>query len=616
MQPLTVAALAATIATSAAAEPEEVIEVVTEDTTSEPGEATLEREEVRRLPGAFGDPFRAIDALPGVTPTVSGLPFFFVRGAPPGNVGYVLDGVSMPLLFHALGGPAVVHPAIIDQVDVHRGAYPARFGRWAGGVVSATTVEPDPTWSAQANLRLLDVGGLVTGGFADGRGTVLVGGRYSYTGAIFSAISPDLRLDYRDVQARVTFDVTENERVSLLLLGSYDFYALTEAGVERPIFATEIYRADAKYQARLESGGRLEVGMTSGFDRTVMNDGRRPRRRLMASRLLLRQPLNDALAIDAGLDVQHQTFHVADPPYFDPDDPVQLGYNDLFRSRQEAAAGIWVGFDWRPVAGVAVMPSLRADGFLQGEDHAVSVDPRLLAAVRLHERVRMTHAVGMAHQPPSYLVTIPGMSPARLDDGLQRSLMTSAGVEVDVGWSTVGSVTVFNNVFLNLSDPAGTQAAFTLPRHLPRTMGTGRGLEFSVRRSLAKRLGGYLSYTLSRTARSAGDVSYAASFDRTHVLSTAVGFDFGGGYLGGIRFNLSSGSPRFWGGPTERYGDVVRDPPYHRFDVRFEKRWTFSERAWLSLVLEVVNTTINAEVLDGRRLVPVTLPSLGVEGKI
>ena len=55
--------------------------------------ASLTRAEVRELPGAFGDPFRAIEALPGVTPIVSGLPFFFIRGAPPGNAGYFLDGI-------------------------------------------------------------------------------------------------------------------------------------------------------------------------------------------------------------------------------------------------------------------------------------------------------------------------------------------------------------------------------------------------------------------------------------------------------------------------------------------------------------------------------------------
>ena len=47
---------------------------------------------------------------------VSGLPFFFIRGAPPGNAGYFLDGVRVPLLFHVGAGPSVVHPALIVRV--------------------------------------------------------------------------------------------------------------------------------------------------------------------------------------------------------------------------------------------------------------------------------------------------------------------------------------------------------------------------------------------------------------------------------------------------------------------------------------------------------------------
>src|SRR5437868_12442347 len=49
----------------------------------------------RQLPGALGDPFRAIEISTGVTPIVSGLPYFYVRGAPPGNVGYYFDGVRV-----------------------------------------------------------------------------------------------------------------------------------------------------------------------------------------------------------------------------------------------------------------------------------------------------------------------------------------------------------------------------------------------------------------------------------------------------------------------------------------------------------------------------------------
>src|SRR4051812_37876609 len=60
---------------------------------------SLARAEVRQLPGAFGDPFRAVEAMPGMTPVISGLPYFYVRGAPPGNVGYYFDGVRVPYLF-------------------------------------------------------------------------------------------------------------------------------------------------------------------------------------------------------------------------------------------------------------------------------------------------------------------------------------------------------------------------------------------------------------------------------------------------------------------------------------------------------------------------------------
>src|SRR5690606_2316478 len=44
-----------------------------------PTEHHLGRAEMRVIPGAFGDPFRAIDILPGLVPIVSGLPYFYIR---------------------------------------------------------------------------------------------------------------------------------------------------------------------------------------------------------------------------------------------------------------------------------------------------------------------------------------------------------------------------------------------------------------------------------------------------------------------------------------------------------------------------------------------------------
>jgi len=146
-----------------------VEEVVVRGHRVEVGVTHLGGGEVRQIPGAFGDAFRAIEALPGVTPIVSGLPFFFVRGAPPGNTGYFLDGVRVPLLYHLALGPSVVHPGLIESVDFYPGGYPARYGRYAGGILDGQTLAPARKVHGEANVRLFDAGALVEAPLVDGR---------------------------------------------------------------------------------------------------------------------------------------------------------------------------------------------------------------------------------------------------------------------------------------------------------------------------------------------------------------------------------------------------------------------------------------------------------------
>ena len=160
---------------------------------------TIGGREIRQVPGAFGDAFRALESLPGVTPIVSGLPYYFVRGAPPGNTGFFIDGVRVPGLFHLGVGPAVMYPALIDHVDLFKGAYPVSFGRFAGGVLSAETVRPADHARADWTLRLFDAGALVEAPFgkqADGsppRGSALVSGRYGYPGLLLLHLRAERR---------------------------------------------------------------------------------------------------------------------------------------------------------------------------------------------------------------------------------------------------------------------------------------------------------------------------------------------------------------------------------------------------------------------------------------
>ncbi len=596
------------------------LEVTVSGDKHPPSVSSLRRGEVRQLPGAFGDPFRAIEILPGVTPIVSGLPFFYVRGAPPGNVGYFLDGVRVPYLFHAAAGPSVIHPGIIDRVDLYAGGYPASYGRYAGAVVAAETTEPRTDWHGEANIRIVDLGALIEGGFAKGRCTALVAGRFSYTAALFSLISPDITLDYRDFQLRATCDVTPHDRISLFAFGSYDFLASTTNDIETVLFGSEFYRADLRYEARLPKGGKLRADFISGFDRTRVADGRNTRDILFDSRFELSQPLTDTVTFRAGFDTQHDIYSADKQLYVDPDAPSTKSFDALFPPRTDAGLGTWADVVWQVDPRFSITPGIRVDTFFSNGARAVGVDPRLAATLEVTKHVRLLHALGVAHQPPSFIVPLPGLAVANLQGGLQTSLQAAGGIELDLPWSTTATVTAFDSVFLDMTDTLGVSSARDAATQIPRSLGGAKGLEVYLRRSLSSRIGGFISYTFSRTTRTVGGLTFPAAFDRAHVLNSAVAFDLGRGWRFGTRFTIYSGAPiqTVQSAFTTAVAPTVttRDPAFYRIDFRLEKKWKIAKIGWVAFVAEMLNATLNKETIRGNEIGPVTIPSIGLEGAL
>ena len=607
---------------NAGTEPEEIIEEVrVRGYRVPPGASSLERAEVRQLPGAFGDPFRALDALPGVTPIVSGLPFFYVRGAPPGNVGYFLDGVKVPYLFHVGAGPSVIHPGMVERVELYPGGYPARFGRFAGGIVSADTTAPRTDLRGEGNIRLFDAGALVEGGFADGKGTALVGGRYSYTAELLSLIAKDTQLDYRDYQARVTYDLTPKDRISLVTFGSYDLVGQTVNGIENVLFASEFYRVDTRYDRKIAPGTTLRAAVTLGFDQTRIPDQpRNSRSTSAAGRVEISHIVSERALVRAGADVTLEAYRADTRPYSDPDDPDTQRFNALFPGRNDTTIGAWADIvldlpRWQ------IVPGIRVDLYNSGGASAVGVDPRIASRIEVARHVHVIHTLGVAHQPPSFLIPIPGLAIGQLQGGLQTSIQSSAGVEVELPAATTATVNVFDNVFQNMSDTLGVTQQRGLDANFkePRSLGSAAGAELYIRRKLTQRVGGYLSYTLSRSTRSVGTEHFLSAFDRTHVANAALAFDLGKNWRAGTRFTIYTGTPVTPPGngsliPPPRSLSPERDPTFYRLDLRLEKRWNLSQKAWLAFVAEMMNATLHKEVLLGQTIGPVSIPSIGLEG--
>jgi hypothetical protein len=307
-----------------------------------------------------------------------------------------------------------------------------------------------------------------------------------------------------------------------------------------------------------------------------------------------------------------------------------------FPTRLDGAVGVWSDVVLEPDPGFTLTPGLRLDGYFSEGYEALGIDPRISARFQLSRKVAIEHAWGIAHQPPSFVVPVPGFAMAGLRDGLQRAIQTSSGVELALPAKFTAKATVFQNAIFNLSDllsvvrepEIADDADFNT-----RVRGHTYGLELMLRRPLTEKLGGYFAYTLSRSERVFEGQDFIASFDRTHVLHLALAYDLGRRWRAGTRFTFYTGLPPEL--DTEEFGPAgpllidraqipqERSPSFYRLDVRLEKKWLIgSKGAWISFIFEVLNTTLHKEVLEwrcglegcrGEEFGPVTIPSIGLE---
>jgi TonB family protein len=593
------------------------------------GTVSLGRAEVRLLPGAFGDPFRAIEALPGVTPIVSGLPYFYVRGAPPGNVGYFIDNVRVPVLYHLGLGPSVIHPGLVERVDLYPGGYPAQYGRYTGGIVAGETRPAANEWRGEASLRLVDVGAMVEAPIGD-CGAALVGGRYSYTAALLSLAAPGGQLDYWDYQGRFSWELSPRERITVFAFGSYDYLGQEDdEGVMQTLFSTQFHRLDLRYDAELSDKTRLRQAVTLGLDQSGFagREGLFLRDFLIGARTQLVHRESEAILVRAGLDATFDAYDAVAGG--DEQDETTEQLAALFPTRQDIVVGLYADTILDLGHGIEVTPGARIDLWGSRGATAFSADVRLALRVPVTKHVRLLNAVGLAHQAPGFVLPIPGVAIGSLKGGLQKSFQTSAGVEADLPFGFTGTATAFFNGFFGMSDALGTAGRDGGDDDIDinaRSLGNSLGLEVFLKRRLTERLGGYVSYTLSRTTRAIGRESFVPRFDRTHVLNAAVSWDPGRGWRLGSRFVFYTGLPieknPFVPLAPELQGDS-RLAPFFRIDARIEKRWSIGKRAWISLVLEMLNATLSKEqiALDcsnwtckPQEIGPVSIPSLGVEG--
>jgi TonB family protein len=588
----------------------------------EPSTIHLPRTESRLVAGGFGDPFKVLEALPGTAPWLSGLPYYFVRGAPPETVGYFIDGIRVPLLFHVGPGPSTIAPALVDSVDLFPAAYPARYGRYSGAVIAGETAPPVTDHAhAEFSARVYDANAFAETPFDGGKGTFAAASRYAYTGPLISLIVPDYSLDYWDYQVRATHTLGDAGTLSIFAFGAHD--ELHYQG--QPTFRIEYHRIDLRYDRPLGGDGHVRVAWTFNYDDSLTtvqsDDGTGDEAAQTGTGWRLRTEVDERISaqarVRAGADAS-TTMYTTDSF------PVVSGVRPPEGPHTDVEGGAYADVVWRPSRAVEVVPGVRLDGYRTRGTATWAPQPRLATRIALLPKLSWLSSMGTAHQEPTEAIFVPGKVPYPVSEASQNNFQFSEGFELALPSSMRARLTGYYTRLI-AEHVLGTDAT---------DLGQSYGLEAFVHRDFTRRLGGFVSYTLGRTTSTAGGVTQRAAWDRTHVVSVVLGYDLGRNWRVGGRLFFESGRPypsacvaycNPSAGPRAVFYEPGGDlPPFWRLDARLEKRWEFPRGQWLAASLECFNVLGKAEPVgdqyspDGGLTVTyqsaIILPTVGAEG--
>jgi TonB family protein len=627
------------------------IQVVGDPRREETSRITLKGAELKQVPGTFGDPFRVVQALPGVASVVSLLPFPVVRGASPSSTGFLIDGTRVPLLYHLLAGPSVIHPELIDEVQFYPGGAPVPYGGYTAGIVDGLTHRAGPQERLiDIDLNLLQTGGLIRWpvGFLDG--TVTAAARVGYPGVILSLATNEASLSYWDYQLRFDHG-TARDGLTVFVFGARDTLETPAADADpadttpplEPSLILGFHRLDVRLRDAVGDFD-AEYRIVTGFDETL-TAGTDVQSFIVEPRFKSQLRLTDTVTLAAGLEGGfHETQQSAAAQ---PNDDVSLTSitGDLSRQMNGSA---WLETLWRPNRDWLVRPGARTDVWYDHTDTRPSVDPRVLVRYRLFDRdledvpadsddrgVWVKGGAGVFHQPPRFFLPLPGLDQLPLEYGLLTAYQTSFGLEVplDRGFN-INIETyydVLDPVVFDLSvnqETAGTLANETL---LPQTTDAGEsrpqqvidrliepqsgrayGVETMLRRT--DRSGGpygWISYTLSRSERKKDGVMVPYDFDRTHLVNVVAGLPLPRNWDLSLRLQYQSGKPA----TTTAGYNAARIDGYTRVDLRVDKRAVWM--SWLlDFYIDVTNVALFPEEVSAGNDLRYVLPTVGLRGRL
>ncbi len=598
---------------------------------------TLSREEVRKVPGTFGDPIRVIENLPGLARAPFAGGALIVRGANPQNTGVYFDSVLIPLIYHFGGLKSIVNPEFLENLNFYPGGFGAKYGFATAGIVDVDSRELKmENYRGYADISLLDAG-FFFGGPLKIKGlpdmNFGIAARRSYVDAIIPVFIDALTSGgvvatpvYWDYQAKLEMPLKKHQ-LSLFVFGSEDDLKVIAPTGQNSIdlgLRTTFHRVVPKITSKLKKNlthtfqpyfGVTSIGLNTDSNLGISGN-LQSNTYSWGIRDELRSKINDNVELALGFDYLGNTLGFAfDFPFstefgsFPRVYPRLVGENFSLRNDGTVhGTALYLEGVLKPTSRLQLNPSLRLqhvfvdlaevenlDGTTIPANQItyLNADPRISARYKLSDETTLKGAFGIYRQPAQGFELLESVGNPELNQlrafqsiiGLEHRLSKYISIDLQAYYTKRD-----NNV--RATSDSVTEADGTI-RNLNFTnqgLGSTIGAELLLRHDMSKYFFGWLAYTLSRSVENGNRLDSRlrnTNFDQTHILTLVAQGKLPWGLSLGGRFRLVSGNPATRAAGSIHDLDTTdyvarfqpinssRAPAFHQLDIRLDKTFVF-----------------------------------------
>lgn len=190
--------------------------------------------QVKTMPRVLGeaDVLRSIQAMPGVSGGMEGSSAINVRGGSPDQNLILLDGTPVYNATHLFGVFSVFNPDIIKNVDLYKGAFPARYGGRLSSVVDISMKDGNMhSFHGEASIGLLASKAMIEGPLIKGKTSFIVTARRTYADLLVKDLAREqMNLGeegsffayFYDANIRINHIFSPRDRIFLSAYGGQD----------------------------------------------------------------------------------------------------------------------------------------------------------------------------------------------------------------------------------------------------------------------------------------------------------------------------------------------------------------------------------------------------------